>query len=63
VHIVSARNVIADALSRLEMKDYSDESILDKPTPKFMVAIISRTKIIKDELSPQMVLKWLNHLI
>jgi hypothetical protein len=33
------------------MKDSSDESILDKPTPKCMAAIISRTKIIKDELS------------
>jgi hypothetical protein len=34
------------------MKDSSDESILVKPTPNCMVAIMSRTKIIKDELSP-----------
>jgi hypothetical protein len=34
------------------MKDSSDESILDKPTPKCIVAIISRRKIIKVELSP-----------
>jgi hypothetical protein len=45
-------NLIDDALSCLEMKDSSDESILDKPTPQCMEAIISRTKIIKDELSP-----------
>jgi hypothetical protein len=34
------------------MKDSSDESSLDKPTHNCMVSIISRTKIIKDELSP-----------
>jgi hypothetical protein len=34
------------------MKDSLDESILDKPTPQCMVAIISRTKIINDKLSP-----------
>jgi hypothetical protein len=34
------------------MKDSSDESILEKPTITCMAAIISRTKIIKDELSP-----------
>jgi hypothetical protein len=34
------------------MKDSSDESILDKRTHQCMVAIISRTKIINDKLSP-----------
>jgi hypothetical protein len=51
-YIQGKHNLIAHALSCLEMKDSSDESILDKPTPKCMVAIISRTKIIRDELSP-----------
>jgi hypothetical protein len=51
-YIQGKRNLIADALSRLEMKDYSDESILDKPTHQCMAAIISRTKIINDKLSP-----------
>jgi hypothetical protein len=51
-YIQGKHNLIADALSRLEIKDSSDESILDKPTPKCMVAIISGTKFINDELSP-----------
>jgi hypothetical protein len=51
-YIQGKHNLIADALSRLEMKDSSDESILDKPTHKCMAAIISRTKIINDKLSP-----------
>jgi hypothetical protein len=34
------------------MKDSSDEYILDKPTLTCMAAIISRTKTIKDEISP-----------
>jgi hypothetical protein len=51
-YIQGKHNLIADALSRLEMKDSSDESILDKPTTQCMVAIILRTKIINDKLSP-----------
>jgi hypothetical protein len=42
-YIQGKHNVIANALSRLEMKDSSDESILDKPTHKCMAAIILRT--------------------
>jgi hypothetical protein len=34
------------------MKDSSDESILDKPTPKCMAAITLRTIIINDNLPP-----------
>jgi hypothetical protein len=34
------------------VKYSSDESILDKPTHHCMEAIISRTKIINDKLSP-----------
>jgi hypothetical protein len=33
------------------MKYSSNKSILDKPTPQCMVAIISRTKIMHDKLS------------
>jgi hypothetical protein len=51
-YIQVKHNLIDDALSRLEMKDSSHESILDKPTLTCLAAIISRTKIIKDELSP-----------
>jgi hypothetical protein len=45
-------NLIYDALSCLKMEGYSDEPILDKPTHQCMAAIISRTKIINDKLSP-----------
>jgi hypothetical protein len=51
-YIQGKHNLIVDALSRLEMKDSSDESILYKPTHQCMAAIISRTKIINDKLSP-----------
>jgi hypothetical protein len=34
------------------MEDSSDEYILDKPTHQCMAAIISRTKIINDKISP-----------
>jgi hypothetical protein len=51
-YIQGKHNLIADALSRLEMEDYSDEPILDKPTHRCLAAIISRTKIINDKLSP-----------
>jgi hypothetical protein len=43
-YIQGKHNLIADALSRLEMEDSSDESILEKPTYQCMAAIISRTK-------------------
>jgi hypothetical protein len=49
-YIQGKHNLIADALSRLKIKDSSDKSILDKPTLTCMSAIISRTKNIKDEL-------------
>jgi hypothetical protein len=51
-YIQGKHNLIADALSCLEMEDYYDEPILDKSTPRCMAAIISRTKIINDNLSP-----------
>jgi hypothetical protein len=51
-YIQVKHNLGADALSCSEMKDSSDESILDKPTHQCMATIISRTKIINDELSP-----------
>ena len=50
-HIKGKHNLIADALSHLEMDYSSEESILDKPTHQCMAAIISRTKIINDKLS------------
>jgi hypothetical protein len=51
-YIQGKHNLIADALSCLEMEDSSGEPILDKPTHQCMAAIISRTKIINDKLSP-----------
>jgi hypothetical protein len=51
-YIQGKHNLIADALSRLEIKDSSDESILDKPTHQCMAAIISRKKIINDTPFP-----------
>jgi hypothetical protein len=51
-HIKGEHNLIYDALSRLELYDSSKESNLEKPTAQCMAAIISRTKIINDELSP-----------
>jgi hypothetical protein len=51
-YIQGKHNLIADALSCLEMEDSSDEPILDKPTHQCMAAIILRTKIINDKLSP-----------
>jgi hypothetical protein len=62
-YIQGKHNLIADTLSRLEMKDSSDESILDRPTPKCMVATISRKKLLKMNYLHQMVLKWLNPLV
>jgi hypothetical protein len=47
-YIQGKHNLIADALSHLEMEDPSDEPVLDKPTHQCMAAIISRTKIIND---------------
>jgi hypothetical protein len=51
-HIKGKQNLIADALSRLDFDDSSEESKLEKPTTLCMAAIISRTEIINDELSP-----------
>jgi hypothetical protein len=51
-HIKGKHNLIADALSRLALDDSSEESKLEKPTALCMAAIISRTEIINDELSP-----------
>jgi hypothetical protein len=42
-HIKGKHNLIADALSRLDLDDYSEESKLKKPTALCMAAIISRT--------------------
>jgi hypothetical protein len=50
-HIKGTHSLIADALSRLELDDSSQESNLEKPTAQCMAAIISRTKIINQELS------------
>jgi hypothetical protein len=50
-YIRGKHNLIADALSRLEMEDSSDGPILDKSTHQCMAAIISRTKTINDKLS------------
>jgi hypothetical protein len=51
-YIQGKHNLIADALSCLEMEDSSDEPILDQPTHQCMAAIITRTKTINDKLSP-----------
>jgi hypothetical protein len=51
-HIKGIHNVIADALSRLELDDSKIESNLEKPTAQCMAAIISRTEISSDELYP-----------
>jgi hypothetical protein len=51
-HIKGKHNLIADALSRLDYDASSKESTLEKPTALCMAAIISRTEIINDELSP-----------
>jgi hypothetical protein len=51
-HIKGEHNLIADALSRLDLDDSSEEYKLEKPTDLCMAAIISRTEIINDELSP-----------
>jgi hypothetical protein len=45
-------NLVADALSRLELDDSSEESKLEKPTAQCMAAMISRTEIMNDEISP-----------
>jgi hypothetical protein len=42
-HIKGKHNLIADALSRLDLDDSSEESRLEKPTALCMAAIISRT--------------------
>jgi hypothetical protein len=42
-HIKGKNNLIADALSRLELDDSSQEYNLEKPTAQCMAAIISRT--------------------
>jgi hypothetical protein len=44
------RNVIADALSRLEKDDSSDEYYLERPTAQCMAAMISRSEILNDKL-------------
>jgi hypothetical protein len=51
-HIKGKHNLIADVLSRLELDDSSEESKLEKLTAQCMAAIISRTEMINDELSP-----------
>jgi hypothetical protein len=51
-HIKGKYNLVADALSRLDLDDSSEESKLEKPSALCMAAIISRTEIINDELSP-----------
>jgi hypothetical protein len=51
-HIKGKHNLIDDASSMLELDDSSKESKLEKPTVLRMAAIISRTEIINDELSP-----------
>jgi hypothetical protein len=51
-NIKGKHNLIADALSSLELDDSTKESSFEKPTAQCMAAIISRTEIIKDELSP-----------
>jgi hypothetical protein len=51
-HIKGKHNLIADALLWLDLDDSSEESNLEKPTFLCMAAIISRTEIINDELSP-----------
>jgi hypothetical protein len=51
-HSKGKHNLIAYALSRLELDYSSEESKLEKPTAMCMAAIISRTEIINDELSP-----------
>jgi hypothetical protein len=51
-HIKGKHNLIADALSRLELDDSKIESNFEKPTAQCMAAIISRTEIINDEPSP-----------
>jgi hypothetical protein len=51
-HIKGKHNLITDALSRIKLDDSSEESNLEKPTAQCMAAIISRTEIIDDELSP-----------
>jgi hypothetical protein len=43
-YIQGKYNLIAGAVSGLEMKDSSDESILDKPTHQCMASIISKNK-------------------
>jgi hypothetical protein len=51
-HIKGKHNKIADALSRLELDDSSEESKLEKPTTaQCKAAIISRSDIIDDKLS------------
>jgi hypothetical protein len=50
-HIKGKHNLIADALSRIELDDSSKESNFEKPTAQCMAAIISRTEIMNDELS------------
>jgi hypothetical protein len=51
-HIKGKLNLIADELSRLDLDNSSEEFKLEKPTALCMAAIISRTKIINDELFP-----------
>jgi hypothetical protein len=51
-NIKGKHNLIADALSRIDLDDSSEESKLEKPTALCMAAIISRTEIINDELFP-----------
>jgi hypothetical protein len=51
-NIKGKQNLIADALSRLELDDSKIESKFEKPTAQCMAAIISRTEINDYELSP-----------
>jgi hypothetical protein len=51
-HIKGKHKLIGDALPRLELDDSSEESNLKKATALCVAAIISRTEIINDDLSP-----------
>jgi hypothetical protein len=51
-HIKGKHNLIDDALSRLYLDYSSEESRLEKPTVPCTEAIIWRTEISNDELSP-----------
>jgi hypothetical protein len=43
--------IIADALSRIELDDSTEEFKLEKPKAQCMAAIISRSEILDEKLS------------